>query len=103
MENDTKQDVKSSLEEETKLVKKVSDNINLPEKLSEIDRLTLELAKANKKIALTQAEKSIAQNETSELAYKYVILQLYMKYGLTEADAISEAGDILRGGAAVQR
>lgn len=70
-----------------------------PEKLSEVDRLALELAKANKKIALTQAEKAIAQNETSELAYKYVVLQLYMKYGLTEADAISEAGDILRGGA----
>lgn len=69
------------------------------EKLSEVDRLALELAKANKKIALTQAEKAIAQNETSELAYKYVVLQLYMKYGLTEADAISEAGDILRGGA----
>lgn len=71
----------------------------LPEKLSEVDRLALELAKANKKIALTQAEKAIAQNETSELAYKYVVLQLYMKYGLTEVDAISEAGDILRGGA----
>ncbi len=69
------------------------------EKLSEVDRLALELAKANRKIALTQAEKAIAQNETSELAYKYVVLQLYMKYGLTEVDAISEAGDILRGGA----
>jgi hypothetical protein len=68
-------------------------------KLQEIDRMALELAKANRKVTLANAEKALAQNETSELAYKYVVLQLYMKYGLTEVDAISEAGEILRGGA----
>jgi hypothetical protein len=51
------------------------------------------------KFWVMQRDIVIGQNETSELAYKYVVLQLYMKYGLTEADAISEAGDILRGGA----
>jgi hypothetical protein len=69
------------------------------EKLLDTDRMALELAKANRKTALAQAEKALAQNETAELAYKYVVLQLYMKYGLTESDAISEAGEILRGGA----
>jgi len=44
----------------------------------------------------------LAKNETAELAYKYVILQLYMKYGLTSADAISENGDIVKGGAVTQ-
>jgi len=68
-------------------------------KLQETDRMTLELAKANKKATLAQAEKAIAQNETAELAYKYVVLQLYMKYGLSEKDALSESGDILLGGA----
>jgi hypothetical protein len=72
------------------------------EKLQETDRLALELAKANRKTALANAEKAIAQNETADLAYKYVILQLYMKYGLTEQDAISEQGEILRGGAVKQ-
>jgi hypothetical protein len=61
--------------------------------------MALELAKANRKVALAQAEKALAQNETAELGYKYVVLQLYMKYGLTEADAISEAGVVVRGGA----
>lgn len=69
------------------------------ERLQETDRLALELAKANRKTALANAEKAIAQNETAELAYKYVVLQLYMKYGLTEQDAISEQGEVLRGGA----
>jgi len=69
------------------------------ERLQETDRMALELSKANRKTALANAEKAIAQNETAELAYKYVVLQLYMKYGLTEQDAISEQGEILRGGA----
>ena len=68
-------------------------------RLQEVDRMTLELAKASRKVALANAEKALAQNETSELAYKYVVLQLYMKYGLTEADAITEAGEIIKGGA----
>ena len=71
-------------------------------KLAEVDRMALELAKANRKTALAQAEKALAQNETADLAYKYVVLQLYMKYGLTEADAITEAGDIVKGGATAQ-
>lgn len=72
------------------------------ERLQETDRMALELSKANRKTALANAEKAIAQNETAELAYKYVVLQLYMKYGLTEQDAISEQGEILRGGAVKQ-
>lgn len=72
------------------------------ERLSEVDRMALELAKANRKVALAQAEKALAQNETAELGYKYVVLQLYMKYGLTEADAINENGLVVRGGALPQ-
>jgi hypothetical protein len=64
--------------------------------------MALELAKANRKVALAQAEKALAQNETAELGYKYVVLQLYMKYGLTELDAINENGLVVRGGAVQQ-
>jgi hypothetical protein len=70
------------------------------EKMQEMDRMQLELAKSKRQTALAQAEKALAQNETAELNYKYVILQLYMKYGLNQNDAISENGDIVRGGAA---
>jgi hypothetical protein len=75
------------------------DNNAFTSKLTDADRLALELAKANKKTAVAVAEKAIAQNETAELAYKYLVLQIYMKYGLSELDAISEVGEILRGGA----
>lgn len=70
-----------------------------PEKMADVDRLSLDLAKANRKTALAEAQTALAKNDNAELAYKYVVLQIYMKYGLTEADAITEAGEILRGGA----
>ena len=70
-----------------------------PEKLADVDKLTLELSRQQRQTALAEARTALAQNEKAELAYKYVVLQLYMKYGLTDADAISEAGDIVRGGA----
>lgn len=69
------------------------------EKMQEQDRMALELAKSRRETALAQAKESLAKNETADLAYKYVVLQLYMKYGLNANDAISENGDIVRGGA----
>lgn len=69
------------------------------ERIADTDRMALELAKANKRAALAQAEKALAQNETSELAYKYTVLQIYMKYGMNENDALGEDGTVMRGGA----
>jgi len=82
-------------EEEIKEVKPVPQ----VEQLQELDRMALELAKSKRHLALAQAEKALAQNDTADVSYKYVVLQLYMKYGLTEADAIDESGKILRGAA----
>lgn len=67
------------------------------EKIEEQDRLHLEMAKMNKKMATVSAEKAIAQAETAELQYKYIVLQLYMRYGLSAADGIDESGNIVRG------
>jgi hypothetical protein len=74
----------------------------VPNKLSEVDKLSLDLARAKRQTVLAEAKTALANNDNAELSYKYLILQLYMKYGLTAADAISEAGDIVLGGA-VQR
>lgn len=74
----------------------------IAERLMDVDRMSLELAKSQRQTALAEAKTALAQNEKAELSYKYVVLQLYMKYGLTERDAISEAGEILRGGAVQQ-
>lgn len=74
-----------------------------PARLSDIDRMALELARQQRLTALADAKAAIAQNEKAELAYKYVVLQLYMKYGLTDADAISETGEIVKNGALMQQ
>jgi len=74
-----------------------------PPKLIDMDRMALELARQQRLTALADARAAIAQNEKAELAYKYVVLQLYMKYGLTDADAISENGEIIKNGALMQQ
>lgn len=73
--------------------------VPVQEKMADVDRMALELAKSRRETALAEAKTALAQNEKADLSYKYVVLQLYMKYGLTEADAITESGDIVRGGA----
>ena len=70
------------------------------EKMSEEDRLALELAKSRRETALATAKEALAKSETADLNYRYVVLQLYMKNGLSAQDALSEDGTIVRGGAA---
>lgn len=86
----------------------MSDQEQVPaqpvEKISEEDRLNLELAKANRKVALANAEKALAQNESSEVNYRYVVLQIFMKYGMNpNADLLKEDGTVMRGGLAEQQ
>lgn len=69
------------------------------ERMDETDRLSLELAKQQRLVANAEAKAALANTEKTELAYKYFILQVYMKYNLTAADAIKENGEIIRGGA----
>lgn len=69
------------------------------ERMDELDRMSLELAKQQRLVANAEAKAALANTEKAELAYKYVVLQVYMKYGLTAADAIKENGEIIRGGA----
>lgn len=71
----------------------------IKESLSEVDRMALELAKQRRQTVLAEAKTALAQNDNAELSYKYIVLQLYMKYGMNEKDVISENGEIIRGGA----
>jgi len=80
-----------------------SSDTSLPvPRLMDVDRMALELAKQRRQTALAEAKTALAQNENAELSYKYVVLQLYMKYGLSDADAISEGGEIIKNGALQQ-
>jgi hypothetical protein len=63
------------------------------EKLGELDRMALELAKSKEQTARSQYEASI-------LATRHLVLQIYLKLGLTDQDVINEDGTIVRGGAA---
>jgi hypothetical protein len=71
-------------------------------KLSDLDKMALDLAKEKRKTVLAEAKTAIANNDAAELAFKYVVLQLYMKYSLTANDAINENGEIIIGGAVQQ-
>ena len=66
------------------------------EKLVESDRHVLDMAKMKRSLALANAEKALAQNEAAELGLNNIVLQLTMKYNLTEKDTINEQGEILR-------
>lgn len=72
------------------------------EKLQEQDRMMLELAKSRKGTAEAQAKEAVAKAETADLAYRYLVLQIFTKYGMNAADALTEGGDIIRGGAIPQ-
>lgn len=62
-------------------------------KIDEMDRMTLELAKQRKMTAMVAVE-------NTELTYRNVIMQLFMKYDLDASDTIKEdTGEIVKGGA----
>ncbi len=62
------------------------------EKLSDMDRMALELVKSKEAGAR-------AAYEATALATRNVVLQLFMKYKLNETDVIKDDGTIVKGGA----
>lgn len=63
--------------------------------LSEIDKSKIALSIMNRKLALANAQRVLAEQENAELAYKYLVVQLYMKYGLSKEHVITDNGEIL--------
>lgn len=61
------------------------------------DRQALEIARLKRTVVLKSAETALAENKAAEAEYKYLILQIYLKYGMTVNDGLDEAtGNILR-------
>lgn len=71
------------------------DNKNTIQSLSEVDKSKLSLSIMNRKLALANAQRVLAEQENAELAYKYLVVQLYMKYGLSKDHVITDNGEIL--------
>lgn len=86
------------MEETKKAVELTKPAEPVLEKIDEIDRMALELAKSRRETALAEAKTALAQNEKAELHYKNVVLQLYLKYKMDVSDALREDGTVLRGG-----
>lgn len=63
------------------------------EKLGDMDRMALELAKSKEQTARSQYEAAI-------LATRHLVLQIYLKLGLPSDAVINEDGTIARGEAA---
>ncbi len=62
------------------------------EKIDDMDRMTLEVAKQRRLAAIASAE-------VADLAHKNLVMQLFLKYGLTAQDTIREdSGEIVRNG-----
>ncbi len=70
-----------------------------PPKLSDVDKAALDLAKERRATAQSEVKLAQSKGENAELSFRYVVLQLYMKYGLTNQDALAEDGTIVIGGA----
>lgn len=66
------------------------------ERLHPDDVHVLERANTRRQLTHSQAEKAAADNEVAELQYKNVIMQLFLKYGLTARDSITQEGVITR-------
>ena len=68
------------------------------EKISEQDKHQLDLMIMSRKLAISNAEKFIAENKASESSYQLALYQLYSKYAMDlQHDAIDESGMIKRG------
>lgn len=66
------------------------------EKISEADMLVLERAANKHQLSVATAKAAVAESETTELQYKNVVMQLFMRYGLTEKDTIAQDGSVTR-------
>lgn len=67
-------------------------------RISDLDRAALELAKKEISLALANAKLAVAEQEKCSLAHKLVVMQIFMKYGLTPDDQITEDGVVVKNG-----
>lgn len=66
------------------------------EVLAELDRLALEMSTLRKSLAEANAREALAKAELAEMSFKYLVLQVYRKYGLADGDNIDSNGNIIR-------
>ncbi len=90
-------DVENKVETTEKPVESLAKG---PERLSDEDMLTIERANNKRQIAVANAKAATAEAEAAEMGYKNLVMQLFLKYGLSQEDAINPDGTVKRGGVA---
>jgi hypothetical protein len=67
------------------------------EVLAAEDRNAFEIAKMRHQMVVRDLDLALAKKETADSEFRYMLLQLYMKYGLSpEKDNIDQNGNITR-------
>lgn len=69
---------------------------HLAPRLSDGDMLALERAGNKRALADAHAKQAIAESENAELQYKNVVMQLFLKYGLSDKGSFAQDGTITR-------
>ena len=73
----------------------------LPTKITDLDRMNIELMKSHRREALANAKAAVAEQEKLEVQYQMMVQQLFSKYGLGAQDRVDDSGNIIRGGSSV--
>ena len=71
-------------------------NVQLVERLTSDDQAALDAAKAKKESALTAAKLAVSEGENAELRYNNLVLNIALKYRLSDGDSFSPDGLITR-------
>lgn len=71
---------------------------NTTESLSQEDMLSIERAQAKLELAALTARAASSESELAQMQYKNIIMQLFMKYGLSKSDTINRDGTITKNG-----
>lgn len=66
------------------------------ERISDADMLALERANTKRQLALKDAKTATLEAEYAELNYKNLVMQLFLKHGLSQEDAIQPDGTLVR-------
>jgi len=66
------------------------------ERMPDSDLLALERANTKRQLSLSDAKNSTLAAEAADMAYKNLVLQLFLKHGLTAEDTITVDGTINR-------
>jgi hypothetical protein len=73
-----------------------TNTVELVEKISDQDKITLDAIKMKRELAIANARAAVAQSESADMSYNNVVLQLAIKYKLNDGDMIEDDGKIKR-------